>query len=275
MIDWPDAELSAPRLLSSARRKLALARTAQVSLLLVVGLGVAAGTVLGSDSLVWGAIVLTAVWIFLVLRSVRLLHQVREGWAALQAGHPDLAQAQAQAVIASHTLLRPATVSALLILAAAWKETRPAQAAQLAGFVLTRRERLLVGDRTGVRVLLVESLLAIGEVEAARGAMLPLYATRLSLADSLRLLLLQLRTEARLGVYRSMLVRLGAKVDMADLMPPRDGALVLALLWLAATQSGLTEWSAWLRRRVSLLANWSDLSSFEALLETASSDRDS
>lgn len=240
---------------------------AQVSFLLLVGVGLATGILLGKDWLVWSAIILATIWTFLALRSVRVLGQVREGWGALQAGRPDLAESRARKVLASQILLRPATLSALVVLASAWRKVRPAEAAQISAFVLTRRERLLVGDRISVQMLLAESLLALGRVEGARAAMLPLYTGRLSLTDSLKLLLLQLRTEARLGAYRSMLDRIEAKVDMADLMSPQEGALTLALLWLAATRVGLVQWTRWLGRRVMLMADWAELCRSECTLK--------
>jgi hypothetical protein len=235
-------------------------------MLLSVGFGIAVGTLVGNDLIVWGAIAIAAIWVFLVLRSARALPQVREGWAALQAGHPDLAAERAREVLASQTLLGSAIVTAVAVLAGASRERQPVDAAQLAGFALSRRERLLVGDRVNLQIIMAEALLAIGSVEGTRAAMHSLYTTRLSLPDALRLLLLQLRTEARLGASASMVDRLAQKVDMADLMPPPDVALAMALLCQAASRSGLSDWAAWLDRRVALLADWSELKRRESVL---------
>ena len=260
------AEIGAQRV-GLARRRLALARWTQMLLLLAVGFGLAVGALIGLDWLVWIALVLAMLWVFLVVRSARLLRRVREAWGALQIGRPDMAEARALEALQAPTLLRPVTHSALMVLAAAAaKQARHEEAAQLAAFVLSRGERLLVGDRAGAQMLLAESLLVMGQLQGARAAMMPLYAMRLSLNDAVRLLLLQLRLEAQLGAYGSMLDRLGAKIDMADLLPGPESAIAQALLGLAARRSGLIDWAQWLWRRVNLLADWATLGAREPVL---------
>ncbi len=98
---------------------------------------------------------------------------------------------------------------------------------------------------------------------------MPLYAERLPLPDALRLLGLQLRLEARHGAWASMCQRIGAKVDMAEIMTPRESAIAQALLGLAAAEQGLQDWAAWLWRRVNLLADWEQVQQGEPLLAGA------
>lgn len=254
-------------LLSRVRRRLALARWAQVLMLSTVGMSLAAGALAGFDWLVWGALALAMVWIFLVVRSARLVRRVRQAWGALQLGRADLAELGARQVAEMPSLLRPATVTALAVLAGALaRQQRHAEAAQLAAYVLSRSERLLAWDRAGVQMLLAESLLWLGQLEAARVSMMPLYGPRLPLADSLALLLLQLRVEARMGAWPSMLERLGSKVDMVELMPAQPSALGHALLGLAAARSGLEQWAHWLWRRTELLCDWEALFAREPAL---------
>lgn len=255
---------SVERRLRAARRRLELARWTQMALLLSVGAGFAVGALMRLDWVALLALFLSMVWVFLVVRSARLVRRVREAWGALQLGRPDLAEVRAAEVLDTATLLRPVTHSALWVLAlAAGRQGRHAEAAQLAAFVFWRRERLLVGDRNGVQLLLAESLVAMGHLNEAQAAVLPLYASKLPLADALRLLALQLRLEMRLGAYGSMLDRLGSKVDMADLMSPRDSALVQALLGVAAQRAGHEQWAQWLWKRVNLLVDWPALQALE------------
>lgn len=260
----PTAPTSVERRLRMARRRLEVARWTQLALLLSVGAGFAVGALMGLDWVALLALFLAMAWVFLVVRSARLVRRVREAWGALQLGRPDLAEVRAAEVLDATTLLRPVTHSALWVLAlAASRQGRHAEAAQLAAFVLWRRERLLVGDRNGVQLLLAESLVAMGHLDEARAAALPLYASKLPLADALRLLALQLRLEMRLGDYGSMLDRLGSKVDMADLMSPRDSALVQALLGVASHRAGHEPWAQWLWKRVNLLVDWPALQAMD------------
>ena len=247
-----------------------LARWLHLALLVCVGAGISLGALLQMDWIGLLALLAAMLWVFLLVRSAKLVRQVREAWAAAQLGRADLAGQQAAELIESWSMLRPVTLSAVQVLAvAAHASARHAEAAELAGFVLSRRERLLVGDRTGTRLLLVDSLLAEGRLADAHGAALPLYATKLPLADALRLLGLQLRLEARYGAWGSMCERIGAKVDMAELMPPAESAAAQALLGLAAARQGLDDWAGWLWRRVNLLADWSKLRDSEPALTAA------
>lgn len=255
------------RVLAKARLRLALARWIHLALLLCVGMGIALGAVLQLDWLALLALLAAMVWILLLVRSARMVRRVRDAWAATQMGRHDIAEARAREVIDAWSLLRPVTVSAVQVLAsAAHGAGRHAEAAELAAFVAMRHERLLVGDRTGARLLMVESLLAIDRPAEAHAAAMPLYASKLPLADALRLLGLQVRMEARYGAWQSICERLSSKVDMAELMPPAESATVQALLGLAAAEQGLAEWAAWLWKRVNLLADWDQLQKSDPLL---------
>ena len=83
---------------------------------------------------------------------------------------------------------------------------------------------------------------------------------------------LQLQLEARWGAHASMVQQLSAKVDMAELMPPAESALAQALLGLAAQRQGLSEWAAWLWRRVNLLTDFSLLQQAEPTLRGLSAE---
>ena len=82
-----------------------------------------------------------------------------------------------------------------------------------------------------------------------------LYTQRLSLAEVLNLLRVQVDYEARVGAWQQMMNGAMSKVQLAELMPTPSAARTQAYLALAGRKVGRQDWSDWLRRRVELLAD--------------------
>ena len=269
----PDANVTAPdglnvaRTLAAARRRLGQAKLLHRVLLVCVVGGLVLGPVLRLDVIAYVAMLAAVLWVLLATKSARLGRLARTAWAAARVGRLDDAEAGARETLASFCLLRPVTLAALQALARVAHGRREFDAAaRLAGFVLGRREKLLVGDRVDVRLLLVDALLSAGNLEAAGKAAAPLRMAKLTLRDALTLLSLRLRIDAAAGQFKSMTQGMAATVELAELLPPAESARAQGLLMLAAERTGKPEWAAWLRRRVQLLTDAEELGRREPLL---------
>src|SRR5207244_3082983 len=82
---------------------------------------------------------------------------------------------------------------------------------------------------------------------------------RLSLGEAMNLQAVQLDYLSRIGAWPHMFAQIGAKVSMVEAMPSSRSARSQALLALAAKKVGRGDWAQWLRRRVELLADPSEL----------------
>src|SRR5207248_2932051 len=114
---------------------------------------------------------------------------------------------------------------------------------------LSRQSRLILG----------ESLLELGDLRGAHEAISGLYDQRLSLAEALSLLNVQLDYLWRINAWESMLQGVASKVQLAELMNTTTSARVQAFLALAAKKLGREDWETFLRRRVELLVDVDEL----------------
>jgi hypothetical protein len=71
----------------------------------------------------------------------------------------------------------------------------------------------------------------------------------------LKLLLVQLDYESRLGAWPTMASDVATKVQLAELMPAEQAARAQSMLALAAMKAGRADLSDWLRRRAELLTD--------------------
>jgi hypothetical protein len=123
--------------------------------------------------------------------------------------------------------------------------------------------RALLGQKLGTlnglgkpaRLMLADALLEMGDVRGAADAIGDLFRQRLSLAEVMKLLAVQLDYQSRVGQWNEMMAGLPNKVQLAELMPANTAARTQALLALAARRVGRSDWSEWLRRRAELLAD--------------------
>ena len=260
--------LDATATLRQARRRLAQARLLHAALLVSVLAGVTVGPLVGLDVITYVALLAAGAWVLLGARSARLGRRARAAWSSAALGRVDDAEAGARDVLGDFCLMRPVTLAAVQALAvSAHQRRRFPEAARLAAFVLSRREKLFVGDRTNTRLMLADSLLGSGQYAAARTALEPLTREPLVLRDALALLAVRLRVDAAAGDLSAAANAIGEMLANAELLPPAESARAQAILLLAAERNGLTDWATFLRRRVGLLADWPELVRGEPLLE--------
>ena len=105
------------------------------------------------------------------------------------------------------------------------------------------------------QLILADSLLELNDLTGAHQSLISLHRDRMSLAESLQLMLVQLDYESRIGAWSHMMGGITGKVEMAELMSGEGAARAQALLALAAQKLGQTDWATWLRRRVELLTD--------------------
>ncbi len=196
----------------------------------------------------------------------------------IAAGEYDQAEEQIEQVIGTFWSLRSAKLMGLHQLAILrhaqrrWRESallsgallRLARPGLLSGWLFGRSAVgqpawLPAGVARTAQLMLADSLIELGDLPAAHQALAGLYAQKLSLAEAMNLLVVQLEYEARAGAWASMLGNVGHKVQLAELLPAGPAARVQALLALAAARSGRPDLAEWLARRAGLLADANEL----------------
>jgi hypothetical protein len=108
-------------------------------------------------------------------------------------------------------------------------------------------------------LILADALLELGDLRGAHEAISGLYSQRLSLAEALSLLHVQLDYLWRINAWQEMLAGLGSKLQLAELMNTASSARTQAMLALAARKTGREDLSTYLRRRVELLTSVDEL----------------
>ena len=132
----------------------------------------------------------------------------------------------------------------------------------------------LLGEKLGplsalsrsARLILADSLLEVGDVYGAYGALAELYRERLSLGEAVQLTAIQLDYLSRTGAWGEMMRGVEKKVELLELAPTKTGARGQALLALAAKRAGMPEWEHYLRRRVELMAEPGEMVKQRAVL---------
>jgi hypothetical protein len=125
----------------------------------------------------------------------------------------------------------------------------------------------LLGERLGplnalsrsARLILADSLLEVGDVYGAYGALAELYRERLSLGEAVQLTAIQLDYLARVGARGETMQGVEKKIELLELAPTKTSARGQAMLALAAKRMGMREWERYLRRRVELVAEPAEL----------------
>lgn len=242
-------------------------RDVTLGLLLKIGLGVAAGlvTVLHfvpgrrlDPTLLLMA--LGAVWITLWYRTMKGSRLAAESSSLIASGRLDQAEAQIEQSLRAFSMSRSIKSVSLLNLALVrLAQKRWPDAALLCREVLSARQGTPEHVSKSSRLLLADSLLEMGDLRGAHEALAGLYSHRLTLGEALNLLRVQTDYLARIGAWEPLFQGVSTKLQMAELLPPAQGAKVQAMLALAAKRTGRADWATWLRRRVELLADAREL----------------
>ena len=213
-------------------------------------------------------VILGAVWVTLGYQSMKSSRLSASSPSLIASGQFDLAEDQIEQSLRSFSLFRTSKLLSLHHLAVLrHAQRRWADAAELAGAVLRQRLGSLTAISRQSRLILADSLLELGDLDGSYQAIRALYDQRLSLAEALRLLHVQLDYLWRVNAWAAMLEGVKNKVEMAELMNTANGARTQALLALAAHKAGTPELSAWLKRRVELLVDVSELTAARPVLK--------
>ena len=200
--------------------------------------------------------VLACVFLVLAVGSVKGSRLITDSPSLIAAGRFDEAEQRIDQALRGFSLFRHVKVLGLHHLALLrhaqknWHES-----ALLCRALLGHGVGHLQGIGKPARLMLADSLLEMGDVRGAGDAIADLFRQRLSLAEVMKLLAVQLDYQSRVGAWNDMMRGITTKVQIAELMPAASAARTQALLALAAKHTGRADWSDWLRRRAELLAD--------------------
>lgn len=200
--------------------------------------------------------VIACAFLVLALGSVKGTRLITESPSLIAAGRFDEAERRIDQALRGFSLFRHVKVLGLHHLALLrhaqknWHES-----AMLCRALLGQKADALRGIGKPARLMLADSLLEMNDARGAADAIGELFRQRLSLAEVMKLLVVQLDYQSRVGAWDGMMDGLTTKVQLAELMPAPSAARAQALLALAAGRAGRPDWSDWLRRRAELLAD--------------------
>jgi hypothetical protein len=205
-------------------------------------------------------LVLGAVWVTLGYQSMKGSRLAAGSPQLIAAGQFEQAEYQIEQALKTFSLFRTSKLLSLHHLAVLrHAQRRWSDAAELCAVLLRQRLGSLRGLSRQSRLILADSLLEMGDLHGAYRAIFELYQERLSLAEAMKLLSVQLDYLGRVHAWEAMLAGLRSRVQLAELMSAPASARAQALLSLAARKNGRADWSDYLRRRAELLADVSEL----------------
>jgi len=254
--------LSAQVAIVRFRRDVLISRLAGVLLLALAVAAIVAGA--GDEQSGWGRSItggglLAALMAFFLYQGYRDLQSSRRAadWPAMIAtGRFEQAERQIDLSLRTFSLYRRVKVLSLHNLALLrHAQQRWDEAAILCRAVLDQQVPMARALAKPSRLLLADSLLQAGDLGGVYDSLARLYDQRLSLAEAMTLLQLQLDYSWRVGAYEAMLAGLPAKVQLSELMPSALAARAQAFLALAAHRLGRADQASWLGRRVKLLVD--------------------
>jgi hypothetical protein len=207
------------------------------------------------------------VWLSLSLASAKGSRLAAGSSALIASGQYDEAERVIDQALRSFSLFRAVKLQTLHHLALLrHSQRRWRESALLCRALLRQRLGTLQGLSKPSRLMLADAMLELNDLGGAYDALSGLYTQRLSLAELLNLMAVQLDYESRVGAWERMVDRVMHKVQLAELMPSGTAARSQALLALASKKTGRKDWSDWLRRRAELLADPLKLKSDRPLL---------
>ncbi len=212
-------------------------------------------------------VLIGVVWLALSLASAKGSRLAAGSSALIAAGQYDEAERVIDQALRSFSLFRAVklqTLHHLALLRHAQRRWR--ESALLCRALLRQRLGNLQGLNKPSRLMLADAMLELNDLPGAYEALSGLYTQRLSLAELLNLMAVQVDYEARVGAWERMVDRVMHKVQLAELMPSNTAARTQAYLALASKRVGRPDGCDWLRRRAELLADTTKLKSDRPLL---------
>ena len=199
-------------------------------------------------------VIVFVVWLTLGYHSLRSQRLAAGSPSLIAAGQFDLAEDQIEQALRAFSLFRTSKLLSLHHLAVLrHAQRRWGEAAELSHALLRTRLGNLRGLSRQSRLILAESLLEMGDVRGAYQAIAALYTQRLTLAEALNLLNVQLDYNWRVNAWDAMLEGAATRAQLAELMNTFNAARSQALMALAAKRLGRQDWQSWLARRAELL----------------------
>lgn len=197
-----------------------------------------------------------AIWLILSYRSAKGSTLAADSPSLIAAGQFDEAEHRIEQVLRSFSLFRTVKLMSVHHLAVLrHAQRRWQESALLSRALLHQRLGSLQPLARSSRLMLADSLLELGDLSGAYEALAGLYNQRLTLAEAMSLLVVQLDYESRIEAWTEMMRNVMSKVQLAELMPSEGAAKAQAMLALAAKKIGRMDWFNWLRRRAELLAD--------------------
>jgi len=243
----------------SAALKLVLALAAIMCVLLPLGMGGYSGPLLLT--------VLATVWLILSYQSMKGSRLAMASPGLIAQGRLEDAEQQIEHALKSFSLFRTGKLLSLHHLAMLrHAQRRWEDSAQLSKELLKQRLKSLGHVERQSRLLLADALLEMGDLNGAYAAIAQLYSQRLTLAEALNLLVVQLDYQARISAWGQMFDGVAIKVQLSELMPAPKAARVQALLALAARKVDRQDWAQWLRKRAELLADVGEMTKARPML---------
>jgi hypothetical protein len=109
------------------------------------------------------------------------------------------------------------------------------------------------------RLVLIDSLLELGDVQSAGVELARVEQMPLNLKELLSVASLRTDFLARMGDWATLFQQVERTTALAEIMPARMGARAEAMLALAAKKVGRNDWADYLTKRVELLVDLDDL----------------
>ena len=245
-------EISTQRAITLARRWRWISNVAKVALVAVAFCAIYFYEQGGGFVVVVGLFVL---WTFVSSLGARTRRLALDAGEHIAAGEFDLAEDRLTQSLASFSLARSTKQLGLQQLAMLrHAQSRWSDAAALARAFLAGRRADADADISS-RLVLVESLLEMGDIDGVARELQSLSLRRLNLRQTIMLTQLRLDFLARRGDFASMFQQPQATVGLLELMPATPGMQCHALLALAAKRLEKPAWQRWLVDRARLLGD--------------------
>lgn len=249
--------ISAKSAIRVLRRDLTLASLLKFTLSAGAALCLLSAPVVGAGmpvTLILGVIVV--VWFTLSYRSLRASALAVDPPRLIASGQYDQAELQIEQVLKRFTVYRTVKLTGIHQLAILRHAQRQwGESATLCRGLLGQRLGALDRMAQSSRLILVDNLLELGDLNGAYAGLVDLYRQRLSLHEAMDLLSVQLDYESRIEAWTAMMHNVAAKVQMCELLPATAAAKAQALLALAARHTGRADWADWLAKRAGLLGD--------------------
>ncbi|CAN5437669.1 hypothetical protein BH10PLA1_BH10PLA1_04150 [soil metagenome] len=209
-----------------------------------------------------------AVWLTLSFKSAQGSRLVADSPTLISLGRFDEAEASLDQAFRTFSMFRTVKLLSLHHLATLrYKQKQWGESAKLCRALLKQRLGGLANLTKPSQLMLADALLQMGDLRGAYESIRGLYNHRLSLAEAMQLMVLQLDYETRIAAWSSATAAIRQKVEMCELLPARESARAQAMLALAAKNAGQMEWSTWLVARARLLGDINDLVARQPILK--------